>query len=98
VAVRRLIRGTEEPLLTGDPPPANILPSIQRWIGTFCWTGDPMGGPPDLNPDVLRELERKLGVAVPFNQASGRKAVDDLLERVSLSEETGILEAPTSRR
>ena len=98
MAVRRLIRGTEEPLLTGDPPPANILPSIQRWIGTFCWTGDPMGGPPDLNPDVLRELERKLGVAVPFNQASGRKAVDDLLERVSLSEETGILEAPTSRR
>lgn len=84
------IRGTVEPLLTGAPPPANILPSLQRWIGTFCWTGDPMGGPPDLNAGVLRELERKLGVAVPFDQSSGRKAVDDLLHRVSLSEDFAV--------
>ena len=86
----RTIRGKVEPQLTGKPPPANIVPSLQTWIGTFCWIGDPMGGPPDLNTEVLRGLERKLGVSVPFYQLSGHDAVDDLLHRVSLSEDFAV--------
>jgi hypothetical protein len=87
---QKTIRGEVELQMTGEPLPANIWPSIQRWIGTFCWIGDPMGGPPDLNADVLRELERKLGVTVPFNQLSGHEAVDDLLLRVKLSEDFAV--------
>ncbi|MET0557513.1 MAG: hypothetical protein ABW065_02410 [Solirubrobacterales bacterium] len=91
MAVYQLVRGGREPLLDNTRRlPANLLASVQDWIGPFFWIGDPMGGRPDFRRDVLRDLERKLGVSVPFDPASDKEAISDLQERVARSEEFAI--------
>lgn len=89
--VYQLVRGEREPLLDNTRRlPANLLASVQDWIVPFFWIGDPMGGQPDFQRDVLRDLERKLGVRVPFDPKGGKMAVSDLLERVDRSEEFAV--------
>lgn len=80
------VRGETEPLLTGDPPPANIASSLRTWIASFLWVKAPMDLP-YLNPEILGELERKLGVGVPFNSTTDDAAVRDLLERCDRSDD-----------
>ncbi len=84
-----LVRGTHEPLLTGNPPPANILPSLQRWIAERFWIGTPEGI--ELDSDRFREMERKLGVSVVFDQTAEEAAARDCLDRVARSEDFAAL-------
>jgi hypothetical protein len=49
-----------------------------------------MGGDPDFKADLLSEVERQLGVGVPFDHHSGERGVKDLIDRVRKSEEFAV--------
>ncbi len=80
-----LVRGKVEPLLTGKPPPGNLLPSLTQWIAERFWLDTPFGI--ELDSSRFQDAERRLGVGVPFEQSTEQGAMDDCLERVGRSED-----------
>jgi hypothetical protein len=84
MAIHYLVRGQREPLITKDLLPPNLRPSVKQWVAQRLWTDTPYGV--QLEVDIIRDAERRLGVAVPFDPTSEEAAVADILERVERSE------------
>jgi hypothetical protein len=90
VPVIETVREMAEPRIVGNPLPANVRPSVEQWLRSFFWDADPTTREYRFPTQLLNRLERKLGVAVPFDPTSDRAAFDDFLDRVSRSEEFAV--------
>jgi hypothetical protein len=90
VAATQIVRDRAEPRIVGGPLPGNLLPSVEQWLGAIFWTADPAARRRTFRTDLLNQLERQLGVVVPFDPASDRAAFDDLIDRVRRSEEFAV--------
>lgn len=77
MTVYELVRGEKEPLITGAPLPANLLPSIEQWIR-------------DADSVDFSELERQLGVSVALDGPGYDDALRDLTDRIHRSEEFAV--------
>jgi hypothetical protein len=84
----RTVRGISEPLLTDPSLPPNLLPSIQDWIKSRFWIDTPFEM--QFETELLRDVEREMGVSAPFDPSSSEASLADLLERVAISENFAI--------